>query len=92
MLATDTSKRRHRNFHGVTVGGVFIDGHVELELSEEKCMTEKIVSIRVPAESIRALRQLARRESVKQQADVSWADIVRELIAKTVGSETKENR
>jgi elongation factor P--beta-lysine ligase len=52
--------------------------------------TEKIVSIRLEAAAVRALRQLAHQHSLREKTDLTWADLVRSLIAKEIQNAQKE--
>ena len=54
-----------------------------MELSE-------VTTIRLPAGSIQKLRQMAHRTSIQRQTDVSWAAIVRELIAELLAPNEQE--
>ena len=47
-------------------------------------MINLVVSFRMEPEYIKKLKTLARKRSVKEDTDISYADIIREMIKKKV--------
>jgi hypothetical protein len=48
-------------------------------------METEVTTIRLPKGTIRRLRRLAHEESLRRESDVTWAAIIREIIATMLG-------